>query len=74
MTLHSVAEHGRRLIADAWNEPGKASANVNKQMIMFISTFGASLPAAPWKRLRNICNDVLARSRVYLWMFHSMIL
>lgn len=24
---------------------------------MFISTFGTSLPAAPWKRLRIICND-----------------
>ena len=46
-----------RLIAHAWNEPGKASANVNKKMKMFISTFGTSLPAAPWKRLRKICND-----------------
>ena len=48
-----IDEHGRRLIANAWNEPGKASANVNKLMKMFIS----SLPAAPWKRLRKICND-----------------
>ena len=29
VSLHSVDEHGRRLIAHAWNEPGKASANVN---------------------------------------------
>ena len=57
VSLHSVDEHGRRLIAHAWNEPGKASANVNKRMKMFISTFGTSLPEAPWKRLRKICND-----------------
>ena len=53
VSLQSVDEHGRRLIAHAWNEPGKASANVNKKMKMFLSTFGASLPAAPWKRLRK---------------------
>ena len=57
MSLHSVDEHGRKLIAHAWNEPGKASANVNKTMIMLISTFGTSLPEAPWKRLRKICHD-----------------
>ena len=34
VSLQSVDEHGRRLIAHAWNEPGKASANVNK-MKMF---------------------------------------
>ena len=44
MSLHSVDEHGRRPIAHAWNEPGKASANVNDKM-------RASFPAAPWKRL-----------------------
>ena len=57
VSLHSVNEHGRKLIAHVWNEPGKASANVNKMMKMFISTFGTSLPAAPWKRLQKICND-----------------
>ena len=34
--LHSVDKYGRRLIAHAWNEPGKASANVNKKMKTFI--------------------------------------
>ena len=42
VSLYSVDEHGRRLIAHAWNELGKASANVNKKMKMFISTFGTS--------------------------------
>ena len=74
MSLHSVDEHGRRLIAHAWNEPEKVSANVNKKMKMFISTFGTSLSEAPWKRMRKICNDADQIHRVYLWMFCSQVL
>ena len=73
MSLHSVDDHGRRLIAHAWNEPGKASANVNKKMQMFLSTFGASCLQSLGKGCKNSAM-MLARSRVYLWMFHSQIL
>ena len=38
---------------------------------MFISTFGASLPAAPWKRLRKICNDAGQIQGVFMDVLQS---